>query len=208
MTCLLVANIIGVKLVSVAGLVVPAAIVVFPISYIFGDVLTEVYGYSRSRQVIWIGFGCNLLAVLFIWVGQVLPPAGFWGGQGAYETILGYTPRLLAASVTAYVIGEFLNSYVMAKMKIASKGRLLWARTIGSTLVGQLADSVVFIVIAFVGTISAAQLIQVILTHWLLKSGYETVATPATYAIVNYLKRVEHEDYFDHNTDFHPLHIS
>ena len=140
-------------MVSVFGLVLPAAIVIFPISYIFGDVLTEVYGYRQARRVIWLGFGCNLIAVVAIWLGQVLPAASFWDGQAAYERILGYTPRLLIASFLAYLVGEFANSFVLAKMKIVTNGRWLWTRTIGSTLVGQGLDSLVFITLAFVGTI-------------------------------------------------------
>lgn len=122
-TCLITANITAVKLVSVFELVLPAGIVIFPISYIFGDVLTEVYGYHQARRVIWLGFFCNLIAVVAIWLGQVLPPASFWDGQKAYERILGYTPRLLVASFLAYLVGEFSNSFVLAKMKIATKGR-------------------------------------------------------------------------------------
>lgn len=135
-TCLITANITAVKLVGVFGLVLPAAVIIFPISYIFGDVLTEVYGYRQARRVIWLGFLCNLIAVVAIWVGQVLPAASFWDGQAAYERILGYTPRLLVASFLAYLVGEFANSFVLAKMKIATNGRWLWTRTIGSTLVG------------------------------------------------------------------------
>ena len=136
-TCLVIANIIAVKLVDIFGLIVPAAVVIFPISYIFGDVLTEVYGYARARQVIWVGFSCNLLAVVAIWVAGSLPGASFWTGQAAYDQILGYTWRLLAASFAAYLVGEFLNSLVLAKLKVATRGRWLWLRTIGSTLIGE-----------------------------------------------------------------------
>jgi queuosine precursor transporter len=147
-TCLITSNIIAVKLVNIFGLILPAAILIFPISYIFGDVLTEVYGYRQARQVIWLGFFCNLIAVVAIWLGQILPAASFWDGQAAYERILGYTPRLLGASFLAYLVGEFANSFVLAKMKIATNGRWLWARTIGSTLVGQGLDSLVFMTLA------------------------------------------------------------
>jgi hypothetical protein len=204
-TCLLVANIIAVKLASVGGLVFPAGVIVFPISYIFGDILTEVYGYARSRQVIWIGFGCNLLAVIFIYLGGLLPSAGFWPLQDAYQSILGFAPRLLAASFVAYLFGEFLNSFVLAKLKIATNGRWLWVRTIGSTLVGEGADSLVFITLAFFGTIPTGQIPLTIFTQWLLKSGYEALATPLTYLAVNFLKRAENEDYYDHTTDFNPF---
>ena len=136
-TSLVTANIIAVKLIYVFGMVLPAAIIIFPISYIAGDVLTEVYGYSKARQVIWLGFFCNMITVAAVWCGEMLPAAPFWHGQEAYEQILGYTPRLLAASFAAYLVGEFANSLVLAKMKIATKGRWLWTRTIGSTVVGQ-----------------------------------------------------------------------
>ncbi len=213
-TSLIVANIIAVKLVSIGPLFLSAAILIFPISYIFGDVLTEVYGYARARQVIWIGFFCNLLAVAAIWVSIHLPPAPFWTGgvfkdaesfQTAYETVLGFTPRILASSFVAYLFGEFLNSFVLAKMKIATGGRHLWLRTIGSTLVGQLVDSAIFFSLAFYGTMPLSALGQLILTQWLLKTGYEALATPLTYGVANFLKRTEKEDYFDRGTNFNPL---
>jgi uncharacterized integral membrane protein (TIGR00697 family) len=204
-TCLITANIIAVKLVSVAGLVLPAAVIIFPISYIVGDVLTEVYGYQRARQVIWLGFMCNLIAVAAIWLGGLLPAASFWDGQEAYQRILGYTPRLLAASFLAYLAGEFANSFVLAKMKIFTNGRWLWTRTIGSTLVGQGLDSLVFITGAFLGTIPLAGLASTIVTQWLAKSAYEALATPVTYAAVNFLKRQEGTDVYDYSTKFNPL---
>jgi uncharacterized integral membrane protein (TIGR00697 family) len=139
-TSLITANIIAVKLVQVGAIVFPAGVVIFPLSYIFGDVLTEVYGYRRARLVIWLGFLCNLLTVTAIWIAQVLPAASFWQGQDAFVQILGYTPRLLLASFMAYLVGEFANSFVLAKMKIATSGKWLWTRTIGSTLVGQAFD--------------------------------------------------------------------
>lgn len=207
-TSLLTANIIAVKLIEVFGLVLPAAIIIFPLSYIAGDVLTEVYGYARTRQVIWLGFLCNLLAVTAIWCGQMLPAAPFWKGQEAYEVILGYTPRLLAASFAAYLVGEFANSIVLAKMKLATKGRWLWTRTIGSTLVGQGLDSLVFIALAFGGTVSLPSLATIIVTQWLGKSLYEAAATPLTYVVVNSLKRSEGIDVYDYDTCFNPLAIS
>ncbi len=206
-TCLITANIIAVKIIDVAGIIVPAAVIIFPISYIFGDILTEVYGYARSRQVIWIGFGCNALAVLAITIGGWLPAASFWDAQDAYMRILGYSPRLLGASFVAYLVGEFLNSFVLAKMKIATKGRWLWMRTIGSTLVGEGADSLVFITLAFIGTMTTGQLARVIVTQWLFKSVYEALATPFTYMVVQFLKRAEQEDYYDYETDFNPFRL-
>jgi uncharacterized integral membrane protein (TIGR00697 family) len=205
-TTLLTANVIAGKLVDLAGFVVPAGIVVFPISYICGDVLTEVYGYRQARRVIWLGFGCNLLMVGAIWLGGVLPAAGFWDGQAAYERILGYTPRLLAASFVAYLVGEFANAYVLARLKIVTDGRWLWLRTIGSTLVGQALDSAVFITIAFVGVMPGAEvLVGAIVTQWALKSAYEALATPLTYAVVTHLKRVEAQDAYDRDVRFNPL---
>jgi uncharacterized integral membrane protein (TIGR00697 family) len=202
-TCLLTANVIAVKIISIGSFLVPAAIIVFPISYIFGDVLTEVYGYRRARQVIWLGFICNLAFVFFVWAGQMLPAASFWEGQAAYETILGYTWRLLLASFIGYLAGEFINSFIMAKMKIMTRGRWLWSRTIGSTIAGQMLDSGLFITIAFIGTPSFLPVL--ILYHWLGKVVIEAAATPLTYKMVNYLKRVEEMDTFDYGTDFNPF---
>jgi queuosine precursor transporter len=203
--CLTTSNIIAVKLVRLFGLVIPAAIVVFPVSYIFGDVLTEVYGYKRARLVIWLGFLCNLVSVIAIGLAQVLPAPSFWDGQAAYERILGYAPRLLVASFIAYLIGEFVNSFVMAKMKIATKGKWLWTRTIGSTLAGQGFDSLVFMVIAFAGTIPTAGLANAVVTQWLAKSAYEAILTPATYKIVRFLKQREGLDVYDLDTQFNPF---
>jgi queuosine precursor transporter len=204
-TCLITANIIAVKLISVYGFLLPAAIIIFPISYIVGDVLTEVYGYRQARRVIWLGFLCNLLTVVAIWIGQNLPAASFWDAQPAYERILGYTPRILLASFVAYLVGEFSNSYVLAKMKIATKGRWLWSRTIGSTLVGQGFDSLVFITLAFIGTMPMTALMLTIVTQWLTKTAYEAVVTPLTYLVVNFLKRREGIDVYDRETRFNPL---
>jgi len=204
-TCLVTSNITAVKLARLFGLTLPAAVIVFPLSYIFGDVLTEVYGYRQARLVIWLGFGCNLLAVAAIAAAGALPAAGFWQDQAAYDAILGHTPRILAASFAAYLVGEFANAYVLAKLKVATAGRHLWARTIGSTLVGQGLDSAVFIAAAFGGILPAGALATTILSQWLFKSAYEAIATPATYAIVNRLKQVEGIDVYDVGTDFSPL---
>ena len=205
-TSLITANIIAVKVISVGSLILPAAIVIFPLSYIFGDILTEVYGYRWARRVIWLGFLCNLIFVVFAWVGQLLPPAPFWGGQEAYESILGYTPRLLVASFGGYLVGEFINSFVLAKMKLLTKGRWLWTRTIGSTVVGQGLDTAVFITLAFVGTSSFALIM--ILHHWLAKVAIETLATPFTYTAVNFLKKKEKIDTYDYETNFNPFRIT
>jgi uncharacterized integral membrane protein (TIGR00697 family) len=204
-TCLITSNIIAVKLVNIFGLVLPAAILIFPLSYIFGDVLTEVYGYRQARWVIWLGFFCNLIVVVAIWLGQILPAASFWDGQAAYERILGYTPRLLGASFLAYLVGEFANSFVLAKMKMATHGRWLWARTIGSTLVGQCLDSLVFMTLSFIGTIPMSVLSGAILVQWLSKSAYEAIVTPLTYLVINFLKKREGMDVFDYGTRFNPF---
>jgi hypothetical protein len=204
-TCLITANTIAVKLVSLGPFILPAAIFVFPFSYIFGDVLTEVYGYRWARRVIWLGFFCNLIFVFFAWIGQILPPASFWGAQEAYERILGYTPRLLAASFVGYLAGEFVNSFVLSKMKILTRGRWLWSRTIGSTILGQGVDTSIFITLAFIGTSSFVPII--ILYHWLAKVVIEVVATPLTYAVVNFLKKKEAVDAYDYETKFNPFAI-
>jgi uncharacterized integral membrane protein (TIGR00697 family) len=204
-TCLITANITAVKLIVVGDLLMPAGIVIFPISYICSDVLTEVYGYRQTRRVIWLGFLCNLLTVVAIWVGQILPPAPFWDGQGAYERVLGYTPRLLVSSFLAYLVGEFANAFILAKMKIATRGRWLWTRTIGSTLVGQGLDSLVFVTLAFLGTIPLAAMATAMLTQWLVKTTYEAVVTPLTYTVVSFLKDQEGLDVYDHSTRFNPL---
>ncbi len=204
-TCLITANIIAVKPVQVAGLIFPAAVVIFPLAYIFGDILTEVYGYARARQTIWIGFACNLIAVAAIMIGGLLPAAGFWPDQSAYDAILGFTPRLLLASFVAYLIGEFLNSFVLAKLKVRTAGRYLWLRTISSTLVGELADSAVFITIAFLGVWPSNQMLTAVVTQWLIKVIYEIAATPLTYFIVGRLKRAEGVDVYDRATNFTPF---
>ncbi len=222
-TCLIVSNIMAVKLVSfgtlpvIGVLTLPAAVIIFPLSYIFGDVLTEVYGYARARQVIWIGFGCNALAVSAIWLGGLLPAAPVWtagtysspdAAQQAYEAILGFTPRLLLASLTAYLFGEFLNSFVLAKLKVVTHGKWLWLRTISSTLAGQLVDSGIFIAIAFTGILPLAAIVQLAAAQWLFKSLYEILATPLTYIAVHFLKRAEKLDHYDRQTNFNPLTVS
>ena len=204
-TCLITANIAAVKLITLRGLILDAGVITFPVSYIVGDVLTEVYGYRRARRVIWLGFLCNLLAVAALWLAGLLPAAPFWDGQAAYVRILGYTPRLLAASFVAYLVGEFTNAFVLAKLKILTQGRWLWTRTIGSTLVGEGLDSLVFVTLAFLGTIPLASLGSAIVAQWAFKTAYEVLATPLTYWVVNFLKRREGVDTFDRDTRFNPL---
>lgn len=209
-TVLITANIVAVKLVSLelplaGALVVPAGVIVFPLSYILGDVLTEVYGYRQARRVIWLGFVCNLVAVIAISVGGALPPASFWSDQEAYEKVLGYAPRLLAASFIAYLVGEFANSAVLSRLKVATQGRWLWSRTISSTVIGQGLDSALFITLAFAGTIPGAFLLSAVVTQWLVKTAYEVLATPLTYAAVAFIKREEGTDQFDRDIDLNPL---
>jgi len=205
-TCLITANIIAVKVIDLGPFTLPAAIFVFPLSYIFGDVLTEVYGYRVARRVIWLAFGCNLIFVFFTWIGQILPIASFWEGQGAYEHILGFAPRLLAASFCGYLVGEFVNSFILARMKIITKGRWLWSRTIGSTIVGQGLDTSIFITLAYIGT--GSPVATMILHHWFFKVGIEAVCTPATYAIVRWLKKKDGIDTYDYDTRYNPFIIT
>lgn len=202
---LLTANIISVKLVQFGPLILPAGVVIFPVSYILGDILTEVYGFRWARRAIWLGFLGNLVAVAAIWMAGVLPAPAFWQNQPAYDTILGFTPRLLLASFAAYLVGEFANSTVLAKMKVWTQGRYLWSRTIGSTVVGQGLDSLVFVLIAFGGLMVPAAVLTTILSQWLFKSLYEVVATPLTYFVVNRLKAAEGVDAFDIDTSLNPF---
>lgn len=204
-TCLITANIIAVKLILLLGFLVPAGIIVFPLSYLFGDVMTEVYGYAATRRVIWLGFACNLLTVIAIYLGDIAPAAPFWTGQAAYSAILGFTPRLLLGSFVAYLVGEFTNSFVLARLKIATSGRWLWTRTIGSTLIGEGFDTLIFIAIAFWGIIPPGQMLQAILTQWVFKVAYEVIATPFTYLVVGFLKRRENLDTYDYHTNFSPI---
>jgi len=177
----------------------------FPLSYLFGDILTEVYGYARARKVVWAGFGALGFASVMSWVVVHLPPAAGWGGQPVIEAAFGSTWRIALASLIGYFCGEFANSYTLAKMKIATRGRLLWARTIGSTVVGEACDTVVFYPLAFYGVWSNELLLAVMLANYCIKVGWEVVATPLTYRVVAALKRVEHEDHYDTDTAFTPF---
>lgn len=204
---LLLSNVIGAaKLSSVGGYTFGAGILFFPISYVLGDVLTEVYGYARARRVIWAGFAGLLFLAFMSWAVVAMPPAPGWSGQGAYEAVFGQVWRIVIASITAFWAGEFVNSYVLARMKLWTGGRMLWTRTIGSTVVGQGVDSLIFYPIAFWGIWSNEQVLTVMLTNWLLKVMWEAALTPVTYVVVNTLKRREGMDLFDEGTDFSPFH--
>ena len=209
---LLCANLIGpgkqatVSLPLIGSVTFVAGVIFFPISYFFGDVLTEVYGYARDRRVVWSGFAALLFASLMSVVVVHLPPSASWrANQPAAEAMFGSTPRIIAASVVAFWCGSFVNSFVLAKMKILTQGRWLWTRTIGSTLCGELVDSALFMSIAFAGTMPRAELLGLMMTQYVLKSGWEVLSTPLTYWLVNFLKRAEHEDYYDRNTNFTPF---
>lgn len=182
-----------------------AGILFFPLGYVIGDVLTEVYGYARARRVIWAGFVGLIFMAFMSWVVVSLPPAAGWQGQVAYESVFGQVWRIVAASITAFWAGEFVNSYVMAQMKIWTAGKHLWSRTIGSTVVGQGVDSLIFYPLAFLGVWSTEQVVTVMITNWGLKVLWEAVLTPVTYIVVGWLKRKEGVDLFDEDTDFSPF---
>ena len=202
---LLISNVASSKLVAFGPLSFDGGTILFPISYIFGDILTEVYGYHKSRQVIWIGFGCAfLMMVIFIIVGW-MPSAAGWDNQDAYNKILGMTPRIVIGSLIAYFSGEFSNSYILAKMKIFTKGRWLFSRTIGSTIVGEGVDTLIFIMVAFAGVYSWDVVWLLIVSNYIFKVSFEVIATPITYAVVGYLKSHERTDVYDYRTNFNPF---
>ncbi len=207
-TVLIATNLVAPKLVQVGPFVYGCAIFLFPISYIFGDVLTEVYGYARSRRVIWLGFACAAFASFIFWLSDIMPAApSYVDQQACFHSIFGQVPRIVAASLFAYLCGEFVNSYVLAKIKLATQGRFLWMRTISSTVVGQLIDSVIFYPLAFWGTWEPNMVWTVAITNYVIKVLVETGFTPFTYLIVNYVKKAEQEDFYDYATDFNPLRI-
>jgi uncharacterized integral membrane protein (TIGR00697 family) len=211
---LLLSNVLGAGKVAtipgdgpLGGFVFGAGILFFPISYVLGDVLTEVYGFARARRCVWVGFAAVLFMALMAAVVVALPPAPGWEGQAAYEAVFGQVPRIVFASVAAFWVGELVNAYVMARMKLLTEGRMLWARTIGSTIVGEGADSLIFYPAAFLGVWPTHQVLMVMATNWALKVGWEVVLTPVTYAVVNRLKRAEGVDLFDRGTNFSPFRL-
>jgi queuosine precursor transporter len=210
---LICSNIIGpAKLASIdvmgSSYIYGAGVLFFPLSYVFGDVLTEVYGYARARKVIWAGFVGVIFASIMSFIIVKLPPAPGWEGQAAYDQIFGQVPRIVLASVTAFLVGEMINAYVMARMKIWTKGKHLWTRTIGSTVVGQGMDSMIFYPIAFYGIWENDILLIVMFSNFLIKVGWEALLTPVTYKLVGMLKRAENVDIFDDDTDFTPFKIT
>jgi uncharacterized integral membrane protein (TIGR00697 family) len=205
---LLCSNLIGpAKAATFAGFTFGAGVLFFPISYFFGDVLTEVYGYARARKVVWAGFAALAFASFMAWVVVALPPSPNWGNQAAYEAVFGATPRIVAASLIGFWAGELTNSYTLAKMKLLTNGKYLWTRTIGSTVVGEGVDSLIFYPLAFWGAQgwTSELVLKVMLTNYVLKTSWEILATPLTYKVVNWLKRAEQEDYYDRNTNFNPF---
>ena len=212
-TILLLSNVIGAGKVATIDLpgIGPwpfgAGILFFPVSYVLGDILTEVYGYARARRCIWAGFAAMLFMAFMSWVVVKLPPAATWKGQAAYEAVFGQVPRIVFASIAAFWAGEFANSYVLARMKVWTKGRMLWTRTIGSTVVGQAVDSLIFYPLAFLGapTWTPELVVKVLFTQWALKVSWEVLLTPVTYAVVGFLKRREGIDVYDTATDFTPF---
>ena len=205
-TVLLCANLIGAsKVAQVWGFAFGAGVLFFPLSYIFGDVLTEVYGYARARKVVWAGFGAMAFASVMSLVVLAFPPAPGWPHQDAFQTVFGNTPRIVLASLVAYFCGEFTNSYVLARLKVRTEGRFLWLRTIGSTIAGEGVDSLIFYPLAFLGVWTTGLVLQVMVTNYLIKVAWEALITPLTYRIVSFLKRAEAEDYYDRDTDFTPF---
>ncbi len=202
---LLVSNLVAQKVCIIGPFAVSGAVLLFPITYIFGDIFTEVYGFAASRRAIWLGFfGTALLYVMGVIV-IALPPAPGWPNQRAFSIVFGFIPRILAASLIAFWAGEFANSYTMARLKLLTDGRKLWTRTIGSTVVGQAVDTTLVVTLTFAGTVPAHTLVNIILTGYCLKVGYEVIATPITYLIINWLKRAEHADAFDRHENFNPF---
>lgn len=203
---LLLSNLIGAaKLATVGGFTFGAGILFFPLSYVIGDVLTEVYGYANARRCVWMGFGALIFMAFMSYVVVAMPPAEGWDGQAAYESVFGSTWRIVAASVLAFWAGEFVNSFVLAKMKIITQGKHLWARTIGSTVFGQGVDSLIFYPVAFLGIWTPQQVLTVMVTNWLLKVLWEALLTPVTYAVVGWFKHRESVDVYDTGTDFSPF---
>jgi queuosine precursor transporter len=205
---LVISNTLDTKVFQFFGLNLPAGIILFPLGYVFGDILTEVYGYASSRKVIWTGFFALLLMVASYEIGRLLPAASFWANQSAFDAIFSHVPRIVLASIAAFMCGEFCNSYVVAKMKVFMNGKHMWLRMVASTVVGQLVDTAVFVAIAFSGVFPATELLFIVLSAWAFKVSWEIIALPLTVIIVKRLKRAENIDFYDENTNFNPFSIS
>lgn len=204
---MLISNTVSTKILNLGWFMFDGGTILFPLSYIFGDILTEVYGYSRARKVIWIGFFSVMLMSLVYFIVGALPAADGWQFQESYNNILGIVPRIAFASLIAFFAGEFSNSYILAKLKIKTKGKYLWLRTIGSTLVGELLDTLIFVLIAFAGVMPTSLLIPIIISNYVFKVGIEILMTPVTYKAVSFLKKREGIDYYDYKTDFNPFSV-
>ena len=205
---IMISNTVAAKLFSLGPLIFTGGVLIFPITYIFGDILTEVYGYARSRKIIWTGFVALLFMSFIYWIVGLLPPAPTWSNQDAYAAILGLVPRIVFASIIGYWAGSFANSYVLARMKLRTKGKYLWTRTIGSTIVGEGVDTALFVSIAFYGVISGGILVLAISSGYAFKVAYEIIATPITYKIVGFLKKAEGIDVYDADTKFSPFNLN
>jgi hypothetical protein len=206
-TCLLISNILASKIVMIGPWAAPAGVLIFPIAYILNDVVTEVWGFAKARLIIWIGFAVNILAVLSFSLGIIIPGASFWPNQEAFATILGNTPRIVLASLSAYLIGSFLNAYVMSRMKVATKGKSFSVRAVVSTLAGESADSMIFISIAFAGIFPFEVIVTMIFTQAMLKTVYEIIILPVTIGLVAFVKRAEGLDTFDNNTSYNLFNV-
>ena len=202
---LLISNIASTKILDLWRFTFDGGTILFPLSYIFGDVLTEVYGYAKSRRVIWVGFFCSGLMAIILMIVNYLPPAADWPNQEAFNTILGLTPRIVLASLVAYFFGAFSNSFILAKLKTLIRGKFLWIRTIGSTIIGEGLDTALFVAIAFAGVLTNSLLFTIFVSNYIFKCGVEAIFTPVTYVVVRFLKRKENEDYYDYETDFNPF---
>ena len=206
--CLLVSNILASKIMMVGPWSAPAGVLVFPLAYIINDVIAEVWGYRKARLIIWAGFGVNLLAVLFFSLGIAATPAPFYGAQEAFSTVLGNTPRIVAASLMAYLVGSFLNAYIMSRFKVLTSGKGFSVRAMVSTLAGEGADSLIFIIVAFAGVFPAGVLFMMVLTQAIIKTVYEIAVLPLTVWVVRKVKKLEGEDTFDINVSYNPFRLS
>jgi len=205
---LIISNTLDTKIFMLGDFTLPAGIILFPLAYVFGDVLTEVYGYAIARRVIWTGFASLVLMLTSYEIARIIPPADFWEHQEAFDTIFSHVPRIAVASVSAYFCGEFINSYVVAKMKIRMQGKQIWLRLLLSTVAGQFVDTSVFVIIAFIGVFSASDLITLILSAWAIKVAWEVIALPFTLYFVSWLKKTENVDFYDTNTNFNPFSVN